>query len=206
MVKARFFWDWFIQNKERLSEIDNLSEISRGKLLDTILVQLQSVNSGFYFELAGGNGNSDNEFIVTVGGDSTLFGEVDKFISYSPSLKGWKFISLKPASGVDFVTEADEFQLDPRKLWFLPLNNPDLPNKIGIKIGVPGSINYHKNDKLFSIISTLIETVIGERMFSLDIYHLSIGALPIYPDKDGYMELKDLSEYIIWKKEKNRNI
>ena len=48
----------------------------------------------------------------------------------------------------------------------------------------------------------MLDTVLGEKVFALDVKFIEIGYLPDNPEKQGMMELHDLPEFIKWKKAK----
>jgi hypothetical protein len=87
-------------------------------------------------------------------------------------------------------------------MWFLPLQSASKPNSIGIKVCTP---NYEiiKESKWFkSAIYKMLDAVLGEKSFALDIDHIDFGKLPENPEDQGMIELAELPAFVKWKKAK----
>jgi hypothetical protein len=48
----------------------------------------------------------------------------------------------------------------------------------------------------------VLDTVLGEKSFALDIDYIDFGKLPDNPEKHGMIELGELPAYMKWKKSK----
>lgn len=103
---AQEFWDWFTPKSENYARLytweqrekETGSPDSRpsGIAMKEISAQLQKIHPAFSPFLGGGKDDEKRNFIVSVSGDSSLFGEVDNFIKNAPENDHWNFIALKP--------------------------------------------------------------------------------------------------------------
>src|SRR5690606_23442082 len=116
------------------------AEIQHGNeynlLVDQFLSKLQDFCPGLYFQV-GGDPYEDQETIFSAAGTIEPFDKVTELVAEAPPIPGWKFVAFKPPMGPDFRISFEGIELDPREMWFQPLEYPDLPDAIGIVIGVP---------------------------------------------------------------------
>src|SRR6266536_1946461 len=74
---------------------------------------LKRLDQRLWFEVSEPDG-SDREFVITAEGHAAAFPLVDAIVAAAPQIPGWRFISLKPPMGFDFVTTYENIQFDPR--------------------------------------------------------------------------------------------
>lgn len=191
--KAGQFWIWFSKNKEILASV----KTNNDPILGIAIERLHNINEGLFLEVA--TNSIPKEFVITAAGKSELFALVDLLIASAPSIQGWLFVALKPTMGFDFQTDYKGYVYNPKEIWFLPLIKRSDPSYLGLRLGLANMPACDKKD-IYSAISTILETGLGERPFAKEIKYIEIGDLPANPAREGYMELKDLSEYISWRK------
>lgn len=200
-MTANHFWDWFSTNSNKYYFLDDVADNVQEELLDSLLDKLQSYSTGLYF-MMGGDPNEDKEFIITAEGNSEYFEDVINLVNAAPQLEHWNIIGFKPPQGFDFKTNYNNVELDPRKLWFLPLKNNENAKRLGIRIGVSQFISpVEEADYLFAA-HIVMDTILGEQKAAEDIAYLDIQQLPSNFDELGYIELTDLPAYIDWFKQR----
>jgi len=173
---------------------------SDSALWDQAIAQLKLIHPRFWFELSRPDG-APREFIITVEGEKEIFDLAEMTIAEAPSFTDWRFIALKPAMGFDFSTRYENVHLEPKKMWFLPLQSASRPNDLALRIGVP-DLKKETHRQSSNGVLVILDTALGERSAALDIAHVEICDLPQDPDKEGFIELPDLPNYIEWHKRK----
>ena len=190
------FWQWFRENK---SNLDSLAETS-DPLWDVTLERLKAIAQGLWFELSN-LGVTPREFIITVEGQTDLFDLVEEIVEEAPADPNWKFVALKPPMGFDFKTTYEGIELDPKALWFLPLENSADPLALGLRIGVP-DYKLDKQRSIHNAVLVILDTALGERVAASKIQHVEVRRLPQSPEANGYIALTELADYVEWRKRK----
>jgi len=187
------FWSWFLENQAALAgEHSELAE-----LLDELLEELHLVDPGLYFEIE--STARPRELVLTAAGHEELFPLVESLVASAPSLEGWEFTALKPAMGFAFRTNYEGVEVDPQRVWFLPMLSASNESSLGLRIGIPDFDPEHER-QLANAVLVILDTALGERAAAADIQHVEVGVLPAEPEAEGYMELVELPAYIEWKK------
>lgn len=184
MTTPQSFWDWFVENEERLF-------LAGEGAMDEILLHLHRVVPGTGVEISDPM-NDRRELILTTKGKPLLAASIVDLVAYAPSLLRWTLTALKPPRGFDFVFESRDGRIDPRELSFEPLEGADTPGRIGIRV--------FTNDlaalpMLRQTIAEIIETGIGERAAAA-IDHIEVARL-VAPAHDQ-IPLTDLTKYLEW--------
>jgi len=201
MSKEDIFWNWFELNSSKyyyINQIDDLVE--KEKLLDDFLKHLHDYCDKLFFKI-GGTPNEPQELIISAEGNKHCFHIVEALVTKAPEIDGWKIIAFKPPMGVDFVTEYDGIKLDPHEIWFLPLDNENDPNELGLRLCFQ---NYNpKKEKIFlEGCYQVLDTILGEKSVMFDLQHVEVAKLPRRPEENGLIELSELPKYIAWRKTK----
>jgi hypothetical protein len=195
MVNARriqYFWKW---SQSHISNIESISN-SQDPFWDAVLDQLQRINKNLWFELSRPD-TDDRELVLTVEGRTELFSLVEEIITQAPQIPGWKFIALKPPSGFGFRTNYEGILLDPRTMWFLPLENISRPGDLGLRIAVP-DFDVENESQIQNAVSVVLDTGLGEKEAALRIQRIEVCPVPEYPEREGYIELTELPKYLEW--------
>lgn len=191
------FWQWFLKHQNRIESFREGND----QVIDELLTQLHKYNKNLYLEIST---NSEiKELVITAEGDSTQFESVRNLIAQAPNLKNWKFTAFKPAFGFGFTHNYEGIEYAPEKMWFLPLENASDPSAVGIRIGIP---NFNEKNHIHSkaALWIILDTGLGELAAAQEIQYMDTGALPSNPEKEGYIELAELQEYLEWKKSNNK--
>lgn len=194
------FWNWFQANNAQYLFVNQVGEIEKQRLLNMLLEKLHNFCEGLWFEI-GGHPEGEQELIITAEGDIDYFLKVEELLEQAPKLKGWSFVAFKPAMGIDFNTVFEDVRLVPAKMWFLPLNHPDIPASLGLRICLPNYEEVKQSEWLTAAVFQVLDTVLGEKSFALDIDHVEIQGIPEQPEQEGLMELQELPRYTEWHKE-----
>ena len=201
MTKEQLFWDWFRTNEANfffLNQITNINE--RERILDDFLYHLHRYCDHLFFEI-GGHPNDKQDLIISADGNSDLFTKVESLVKHAPTLEYWNIIALKPPKG-NFIIDYEGIKLDPNCIYFMPLSSKT-SKKIGLRVYIQ---NYENAKKMDFLTGTylLLDNLLGERSSALNIGHLEIQDLSIFPKKEDLIEFNKLPKYIKWK-EANSN-
>lgn len=79
-------------------------------------------------------------------------------------------------------------------MYFIPLESPNKPNDLGIKLLLKNYIIHKDNPRLREAVYVHIEHLIGEKSFANDIAFIEIGQLE--GDDENQIELYHLKSYI----------
>jgi hypothetical protein len=201
MSKEEKFWNWFKKSNSRYYFLNQISDrAQKEKLLDEFLEHLHSYCDKLFFEI-GGIPNENMELIISAGGDKNFFSVAEVLIQHAPKIDDWRFIALKPPMGTTFISNYENIELNPQKMWFLPLENDDNPEQLGLRLYFEKFAK--QNDDLFLNAGyQILDTLLGEKNTALQIQHVEVEKLPKDPAKNGLMKMKDLPEYIRWRNEK----
>jgi len=79
-------------------------------------------------------------------------------------------------------------------MYFIPLENPNKPTDIGIKVLLKNYIVHKENPRLQEAVYVHIEHLIGEKAFANDIAFIEIGQWE--GDDENQIDLYNLKSYI----------
>jgi hypothetical protein len=190
---AQEFWRWFTKNQRRFR---NVEVPEKEALLDEIQEHLHEYCPDLYFEIGGMPGET-TELIITAEGKQALFALVEDLIARAPALEGWSFIAFKPPHGFDFVTRYGRATVDPETCWFLPLESPSEPNRVGLRVGCPNYDATLKSD-FGNAVLVVLDTALGELRAAREIAGVEVVAAPQAPEDEGFIELVELARYLDW--------
>ncbi len=195
------FWDWFKKHNKSYLFVDEVDEDVREQLLNDLQDHLHEYCDQLYFQV-GGMPGEDQDLIITAEGNSDFFEQVETLVNNAPVIDNWKFVAfIQQINDLD-TTNFEGVELRPREMWFLPLESAGMPKSIGIRVCTP---NYDivKESKWFkAAVYKVLDAVLGEKSFAMDIDHIAFGLLPTNPAEQGMIELSELPAYVKWKKSK----
>jgi hypothetical protein len=198
---TKIFWNWFKEHNKSYLSLNEIDEDEKDQLLEDLQGHLHEYCDQLYFQVSGNSGE-EQELIITAEGDKDFFDQVEALVNGAPAIENWTFIAfIQPQDDLD-TTKFEDVELRPAEMWFLPLDSASRPKSIGIKICTP---NYDavKESKWFkSAVFKVLDTVLGEKSFAMDIDHVDFGLLPGNPEEQGMIELVELPAFVKWKKAK----
>jgi hypothetical protein len=198
MKKGMEFWQWFADNQKAYTLLDSIGESVKEELLDNLLSHLHKYCDKLYFEI-GGFPDQDQELIITAEGDKDYFSQVEELIGDAPAIYGWSFIAFKQPTNDPFTSKWGDIELATGDIWFTPLESED-PKEIGIRIFVPNYDEIRENESTNPLLLKMLDTIIGEKAFSLDIAYVEFESQNADPEEDGQIPIIELSSYIDWRK------
>ena len=194
------FWNHF---KESNFVFLLLNEIPKDELkihFDKLIYLLHQYNKDL--DLIIKNKKKGAELIITANGNPYLFKEVELLIHYAPVVERWKIIAfLQPETnltnyqnGTDKPLEYYGITSRISEMYFIPLENPNKPTDLGIKVLLKNYIVHKDNPRLREAVYVHIEHLIGEKAFANDIAFIEIGQLTNC--NDDLIELYKMSNII----------
>lgn len=194
------FWNYFQQNNFVFLL---LSEIPKNELkihFDKLIEILHQYNKDL--DLIIKNKKNGAELIITANGNPYLFKEVELLVHHAPVIERWEITAFlqpetnltKYENGTDKPIEYYGITLRISEMYFIPLENPNKPTDLGIKVLLKNYIVHKDNPRLREAVYVHIEHLIGEKAFANDIAFIEIGQLE--RDDENQIELFNLKSYV----------
>lgn len=192
------FWNWFKENCKAYTFLNSVDKEVTEKLLNDFLIQLHKYCNNLYFEI-GGYPEATQELIITAEGDKNYFDKVEKLIAAAPQIDGWTFIAFKPPMPDNFKSTWNDLELNTEDMWFLPLSNTSNQD-LGIRVYFKNQDLIKDHKTLIPLLYKMLDTIVGEKSFALDIHYVDTALLPDDPEEQGLYPILELSNYIKWHK------
>ena len=149
-------------------------------------------------------GKEESELIITAKGIPYLFKDVELLVLYAPTIKRWKITAfLQPhgdidefEKGTDKPFEYHGISLKISQMYFIPLENCDNPNRLGIRVYLNNYILHKDNPRLREAVYTQIEHLIGEKAFANDINFIELVQLTADTIHPQPIDLCYLNDYL----------
>lgn len=193
------FWKWFALHENDYKNLDELSEIERDRRLNSLLDELHRYDENLYFQIGFDSNSERNELIITAEGNREYFDKVITLVEHAPKVKNWDIIAFKEAQRLDFEIDYEGLRLFPKDMWFLPLDNENIPGILGLRIYLPNYISADEK-KCTAALYQILDTLLGEMSLANNIAHIEIDRLPDEPEQHGLINLHELPNYIKWLK------
>ncbi len=197
--KAKVFWDWFMEHCKPYLFLNEMEESDKSARLGDLLTHLQEYCAHLGFEI-GGTPGEKLELIITAEGDTSYFKEVNTLISAAPKLDDWEFIAFVPPRGDTFEFGFEDVVLKASDIWFVPIQDRAHPEIVAIKVCTPYYDRLKEQEWLRPVMYKILESILGEKSFALDLQYVDIGELPALPSEEGMLQIGQLPKYIDWKK------
>jgi len=173
--KALEFWTWFAANERHYRDISEDGVEERDHRIKVFLDHLAPYHTELTF-LTGQHKDGMHELIISADGIQKHFKPVEFLIDAAPSLKGWRFIALKPPQPQFGPLELNDKTFNLDQLQFARLDNPKDPNEFNIVIFHPP---YPAEEQELHVVATflMLDSLLGERSVAEDIAGLDIKPL-----------------------------
>ena len=195
------FWNYFQQNNFVFLLLTEIPKEELKNHFDKLIEILHQYNKDIDFIIK--NKTKGGELIITANGNPYLFKEVELLVHYAPVVERWKITAfLQPETNLTKYENGTDKPLDYygitlliSEICFIPLENPNKPTDLGIKVLLKNYIVHKDNPRLREAVYVHIEHLIGEKAFANDIAFIEIGQLET-SQKDE-IKLYELSNYLI---------
>lgn len=194
------FWNYFQQNNFVFLFLNEITKDELKIHFDKLIEILHQYNKDL--DLIIKNKKNGAELIITANGNPYLFKEVELLVHHAPVIKRWKITVFLQAetnltkyeNGTDKPLDYYGITLRISEMYFIPLENPDKPTDLGIKVLLKNHIVHKDNPRLREAVYVHIEHLIGEKSFANDIAFIEIAQLE--GDNQNQIELYNLKSYI----------
>ncbi|NMH23893.1 hypothetical protein [Flavobacterium solisilvae] len=195
------FWNHFQQNNFVFLLLNEISKDELKIHFDKLIEILHQYNKDL--DLIIKNKTKGGELIITANGNPYLFKEVELLVHHAPVVERWKITAFlqpetnltKYENGTDKPLEYYGITLRISEIYFIPLENPNKPTDLGIKVLLKNYIVHKDNPRLREAVYVHIEHLIGEKAFANDIAFIEIAQLET--SQKNKIKLYELSNYLI---------
>ena len=194
------FWNYFQQNNFLFLLLNEIPKYELKSHFDKLIEILHQYNKDL--DIIIKNKTKGGELIITANGNPYLFKEVELLVHHAPVVERWKITAFlqpetnltKYENGTDKPLDYYGITLRISEMYFIPLENPNKPTDLGIKVLLKNYIVQKDNPRLREAVYVHIEHLIGEKSFANDIAFIEIGQLE--GDDKNQIELYNLKSYI----------
>ncbi|MCL9769961.1 hypothetical protein NAT47_05995 [Flavobacterium sp. HXWNR69] len=199
------FWNYFQQNNFVFLLLNEISKDELKLHFDKLIEILHQYNKDL--DLIIKNKKNGAELIITANGNPYLFKEVELLVHHALVVERWKITAfLQPETNLTKYEKSTDKPLEYygitlriSEMYFIPLENPNKPTDLGIKVLLKNYIVHKDNPRLREAVYIHIEHLIGEKSFANDIAFIEIGQWE--GDNENQIELYNLKSYIDIEKE-----
>ena len=182
------FWNWFERQKDEpydgliTSVNERIKQLSLGLSVELDVIQTPKV------------------LVVTPQGMKHYFTHAHEVLAYAPPIEDWELIATKPPLGVLEVVEVDGISIEPSEVTFMPLNSPEHPDDLAIRL-------YHKayvaqegreQNAVIAGLYLLLDKLLGEESATFDFQYIDFDDMP-HPKEQDY-PLHQLPAFVAHKK------
>jgi hypothetical protein len=194
------FWNHFQQNNFVFLLLNEIPKDVLKIHFDKLIEILHQYNKDL--DLIIKNKTNGAELIITANGNPYLFKEVELLVHYASVVERWKITAFlqpeinltKYENGTDKPLEYYGITLRISEMYFIPLENPNKPTDLGIKVLLKNYIVHKDNPRLREAVYVHIEHLIGEKAFANDIAFIEMGQWE--GDNVNHIQLYNLKSYI----------
>jgi len=168
-LDINMFWDWFSKHYKDLGE-----NFDNEKVLNEIDDKLMDLG-GFAWEIGQGT-KSDNQLVISPGGDLDLLPITKEIVSYAKIIPGWEFHYAKPPKEWDFIFDfekdnGDVFEINASNWQYVLLKYEDEGFEIIIQTRDLDGLG--EDDKLVAS-EILLDGILGEEVRMLHTSYIDV--------------------------------
>lgn len=194
------FWNYFQQNNFVFLLLNEIPKDELKIHFDNLIEILHQYNKNL--DLIIKNKTNGSELIITANGNPYLFKEVELVVHHAPAVERWKITAFlqpeinlsKYENGTDKPLEYYGISLRISEMYFIPIENPNKPTDLGIKVLLKNFIVYKDNPRLREAVYIHIEHLIGEKAFVNEIAFIEIGQFE--GDDENLIKMFKLTSFI----------
>jgi hypothetical protein len=112
-TKEQRFWQWFVDNSDRIFNF----ELDQEAIFDEVSHRMHKVNKSLTFEFSSVK-NGQREFVVSADGIREAFPAVRDLVAAAPALETWIIIAFRQPMEIGFSVKIGDYSLTPDDLWF----------------------------------------------------------------------------------------
>ena len=182
------FWNWFETQKDE----------SYDALIASLNERIKQLSLGLSVELDVTQ--TPKVLVVTPQGVKHYFTHAYEMVAHAPTVEGWEIVATKPPFGVLEVVEVDGISIEPSEVTFMPLNAPEHPDDLAIRL-------YHKayvaqegreQNAVIAGLYLLLDKLLGEESATFDFQYIDFDDMP-HPKEQDY-PLMQLPAFMAHKK------
>lgn len=200
MNQITTFWNYFQQNHFIFLLMDEIPKEELKNHFNKLIALLHQVNKDI--DLIIKSKKKGAVIIVTANGNPYLFKEVELIVYHAPKINRWKITAfIQPETNIEKYENGTDKPLDYygislriSEMHFIPLENPNKPTEIGIRVLLKNFIVHKDNPRLREAVYVHMEHLIGEKSFANDIAFIEIAQLEC--NQEHIIELYNLKFYI----------
>lgn len=177
------FWNYFQKNNFVFLLLNEIEQDELRSQFNKLKKMLHQYNANLDIVIKYKNTCAD--LIITANGNPYLFKEVELLVHHAPKIERWNIKAfLQPETNLTkFIEGTDKpfnycgINLKISDMYFIPIQNPNKPTVVGIKVLLKNYIVHKENPNIRDAVYILIEHLVGEKIFANAIEFIEIGQL-----------------------------
>ena len=192
-ISIEEFWKRFQEKSDRLMDLDSLNAEDRESLLDSVDEDIKQYSEGLSLEI-GKLGTNGRKLTLTADGDVDYFEDLINLYEQSPVLDFWDIVAFKQGKGSNVSISFEKYHLNSKKMWFLPMENPEDEEQLGLQIAL--DLEETEDEDLLVAVYSLIEEMIGEYECATILSYFELVRITDNMEEQGFKPLTELPELI----------
>ncbi len=192
-ISIEEFWKRFQEKSDRLMDLDSLNAEDKEDLLNSIDEDIKQYSEGLSLEI-GKLGTNGRKLTLTADGDVDYFEDLINLYEQSPVLDFWDIVAFKQGKGPNVSISFEKYHLNSKKMWFLPMENPEDEEQLGLQIAL--DLEETEDEDLLVAVYSLIEEMIGEYECATILSYFELVRITDNMEEQGFKPLTELPELI----------
>jgi hypothetical protein len=193
------FWNWFGKNEETFY---NINEDNSKQIIDSILSQLRTIQTGLEVEISVAYSNGIRDLILSAAGDKNKFRIVQSIAEKAPKFNKWRIIAFRQRAQEGFKLIFYNVTMDPSQIYCLPIVTQ---NTLDLIVYINGYKSHDENLINYYCIKTM-DSLIGEYDCVMSVRNYNFRDISEMPKNQSVIKLKDFPDFLDnFKKEMKEN-